>query len=105
MTLFSEFKHNITVKKLISDGDRILIAVSGGVDSMVLLDMLSRLRKDNKLQLSAIHVQHHLRSDAEEDAFLVKSFCEENEINFHRIDLNPELKLKKLSIGLIPKYP
>ena len=98
MTLFSEFKNNIISKDLISDEDRILIAVSGGVDSMVLLDMLSRLRKDNKLQLSAIHVQHHLRSDAEEDAFLVKSFCEENEINFHRVDLNPELKLKNQSI-------
>jgi len=98
MTFYSEFKQNISAKTLISNGDHILIAVSGGMDSMVLLDILSRFRKDKKMKLSAIHVQHHLRADADEDACLVKSYCDENLIDYYRVDLNPKSRLKNQSI-------
>ena len=79
MTFNTEFKQHISTNNLIGNGTHVLVAVSGGVDSMVLLHLLSGLRREKKLQLSAIHVQHHLRTDAEEDAHLVKSFCDEND--------------------------
>lgn len=98
MSLSTEFKQHISAHNLIGDGTHVLVAVSGGVDSMVLLHLLSGLRHEKKLQLSAIHVQHHLRPDAEEDAILVKSFCDENEIDFYRVDLDPESRTKDQSV-------
>ncbi len=98
MSLNTEFKKHISAHNLIGDETHALIAVSGGVDSMVLLHLLLGLRQEKKLKLSAIHVQHHLRSDAEEDAILVKSFCGENEIDYYRVDLDPKSRPKDQSV-------
>ena len=48
-------------------GDRLLVAVSGGVDSMVLLDVLDRLRGDIDFQLHLAHLDHALRSESPTD--------------------------------------
>ncbi len=48
-------------------GDRLLVAVSGGVDSMVLLDVLDRLRGDMDLQLHLAHLDHALRRESSAD--------------------------------------
>ena len=48
---------------------RYVVAVSGGVDSMVLLDILS---KQPKLELTVAHLDHGIRDDSSEDAELVK---------------------------------
>jgi tRNA(Ile)-lysidine synthase len=45
-------------------GERVLVAVSGGVDSMVLLDVLARLRDRLDLRLHVAHVHHGLRGRA-----------------------------------------
>ncbi len=56
--------------RLIRPGDRLLVAVSGGADSMVLLDLLVRERPALGLTLGVAHVHHGLRgaeSDADEE--------------------------------------
>lgn len=98
MSFFNQFKEHIHEAKLITAGDHILVAVSGGVDSMVLTHVLAELRSEFELKLSAVHIQHHLRADAEEDARLVKSFCEKAAIGFYRVDLDPETRTKKQSV-------
>ena len=45
-------------------GRRVAVGLSGGVDSVVLLDVLGRLRNDLRLALSAIHVNHQLSAHA-----------------------------------------
>lgn len=45
-------------------GDRLLLALSGGVDSVVLLDVLDRLRGPFEFALSALHVNHGLSRNA-----------------------------------------
>jgi tRNA(Ile)-lysidine synthase len=53
-------------------GERLLVAVSGGPDSMVLLDLVSRLRERLGLSLLVAHVHHGLRGGAaDRDAALV----------------------------------
>lgn len=67
--------------------DRYLVAVSGGVDSMALLDMVHRAGLD----AVAVHVNYHLRgADSDADAALVQSYCDTRKIpcRVHDIELN-----------------
>src|SRR3972149_4551070 len=41
----------------------IVLAVSGGVDSMVMMHLFNSIRKTWDLRLSVVHVNHHLRGD------------------------------------------
>ncbi|HJP33135.1 MAG TPA: tRNA lysidine(34) synthetase TilS [Candidatus Latescibacteria bacterium] len=56
-------------------GDGIVVAVSGGVDSVVLLDILSRLAEAMELSLHVVHLDHGLRQDSPEDAAFVKALA------------------------------
>ena len=59
----------VNKQRLLSRGQKILVAVSGGVDSMVLLHALHSLAKQNRWKLSVAHFNHRLRgraSDADE---------------------------------------
>jgi tRNA(Ile)-lysidine synthase len=49
---------------MVFGGEQVLIAVSGGVDSMVLLDMMARLAPTMRLQLGVAHFDHRLRGEA-----------------------------------------
>ncbi|HEX4263531.1 MAG TPA: tRNA lysidine(34) synthetase TilS [Verrucomicrobiae bacterium] len=60
---------SVHTRKLFRRGQKILIAVSGGVDSMVLLHLLHELSQKNKWRLTVAHLNHQLRgssSDADE---------------------------------------
>jgi tRNA(Ile)-lysidine synthase len=74
-------------------GARVVVAVSGGADSLALLAALAALapRRRFRLQLVVAHVQHHLRPDeeAEGDAALVRARAEALGLRFRRADLDP----------------
>jgi tRNA(Ile)-lysidine synthase len=57
-------------------GRRVAVGLSGGVDSVVLLDMLGRLRKDLRLALSAVHVNHQISAHAQEWEAFCKALCQ-----------------------------
>jgi tRNA(Ile)-lysidine synthase len=57
--------------------DLYFIAVSGGVDSMLLLELIFQ----EKLPIHVLHVNYHLREfESDEDEHLVRNFCESNKI-------------------------
>ena len=61
---------------LISKGDSIVCAVSGGADSMALLWALYLLKEEWDLDLSAAHFNHHLRgAESDRDELFVRDFC------------------------------
>jgi len=67
--LLEKIDETIRTRGLLRRGQKILIAVSGGVDSMVLLRVLQALSKKNKWQITVAHLNHQLRgrnSDADE---------------------------------------
>ncbi|MGH7236280.1 MAG: tRNA lysidine(34) synthetase TilS [Nitrospiraceae bacterium] len=64
-------------KGLLRPGDRVLVAISGGPDSVALLSVLAALAPSWDLTLQAVHVNHGLRgSESDEDASFVAGLCD-----------------------------
>lgn len=62
---------------LIAPGDRVICAVSGGADSLALLWAMYLLKEEWKLDLAAVHFNHHLQpEEPDEDEQFVRDFCE-----------------------------
>ncbi|WP_338779288.1 tRNA lysidine(34) synthetase TilS [Metabacillus sp. FJAT-52054] len=69
--------------KLIEPSSTILAGVSGGPDSLSLLHMLLRIRKEWELNLVVLHVDHMFRGkESEEEMEFVRSFCREHDVPF-----------------------
>lgn len=86
--------------KLINSGDRILVALSGGPDSICLLNILFELKKELNIEIGAAHINHLLRGeDAFKDEEYVIKICEEIGIPCFvtRVDINNYSKEHKLS--------
>lgn len=68
-----------TIQKynLIQEGDKIVIGVSGGPDSMCLLDILYCLKNELNIELAVCHINHMIRKEAEEETKYVEAYCEE----------------------------
>ncbi|GCF95817.1 tRNA(Ile)-lysidine synthase [Enterococcus florum] len=59
-----------------------LAAVSGGVDSMVLLTLLEKLKKRWGFQFAVAHVNHRLREASEEEAAFLKAYCQDRQLPY-----------------------
>ncbi len=75
----------------IKTGQHLLVAVSGGADSVALLRILALLapRRRWQLQLTVAHVQHHLRDEAQHDAHFVEQLAHSLHLPYLRRDLDP----------------
>jgi tRNA(Ile)-lysidine synthase len=74
--------------------DRLLVAVSGGPDSVSLLHLLCEFKNEWDLHLEVAHLQHGIRGDAaQQDAMFVERLAEELKLPFHmrEVDL-PRLR-------------
>lgn len=71
-----------TIKKynLISKNDKIVLAVSGGPDSIAMLHIFINLRKEYNLKLNVAHINHLIRENAKLDEEFVKEFCKKNDV-------------------------
>lgn len=82
--------------KVIEVNSTIVIACSGGPDSMCLLNLLISIGSKKELNLIVAHVNHKIRKESDDEALLVKKFCEENGVIFEYKELN-EYKNEKFS--------
>lgn len=89
-------------RNLISENDKILIAFSGGPDSMFLYYILKTLQKEYNLKISLIYINHNLRDDVDNDIKIVTKFAKENGIKLYikNIDVKKYAKENKKSIEL-----
>lgn len=71
------FKKTVKKYNLIKKGDRILIGLSGGADSVCLALLLREIKEEYDLTLSAVHINHLLRGEeADRDMNFCIDFCE-----------------------------
>lgn len=74
--LYPFFRETLSEEGLLTPPARVLVAVSGGIDSVVLLHLLKRLAEEIPLHLVAAHFNHQLRgADADADEHLVRELC------------------------------
>ena len=98
--LFDVFRNTIKTHGLLDDGGGVLIALSGGSDSVVMLHLFSRLREESGIRLEAVHINHMIRKTAGRDEAFCAALCEKYDIPLHirRIDV-PALS-KERGMGL-----
>ena len=58
------------------------VALSGGADSLVLLNELIKLKKENNFNLIAIHINHNVQKDSKKWKTICENICKKNEIKF-----------------------
>ena len=98
--MINEVLKNIQKNNMISYGDKVIVAVSGGPDSMCLLSLLVSLKDKYNLKLYAAHLNHLIRGEeAYDDENYVKDFCLKNNIEFYvkRVKIIEMAKMKGVS--------
>ncbi len=94
-------KETLKRHHLVLSGDRILVGLSGGADSVCLIDCLLALSEELNISVSAAHVNHGLRGqDADEDEAFVRKFCQERKVSLfvHRADVRALAKDMKTGL-------
>ena len=87
---------------LIKKNEKILIAFSGGPDSVFLYNLLNFLKEEYFLEISLTYINHNLRKDVEDDLKFVKNFSEENDVPLYveSVDVRKYATENKKSIEL-----
>lgn len=95
-----------TIKKhsMIENGEKVVLAVSGGPDSICMLDILNDIKNDETIDINfeivVAHVNHMIRKEAEEDEKYVKKYCEEKQIEFYSKSIDVQKMANNNKIGL-----
>lgn len=107
-----------TIKQynLLEKGDKVVLGVSGGPDSMCMLDILMKLKNqyiNNNIEkncqrnpepvanfeIIVAHVNHMIREEASEDETYVRNYCEKNNIEFYSKSIDVEKIANNNKIG------
>ena len=99
--LEEKFYRHCLEENFFSPGDRILLAVSGGMDSMVLCHLMNGLKDHLKIEFAIAHINHSLRGKAsDKDATFVKKYAANNtQLCFlKKVDVAGEAARTKMSI-------
>ena len=84
------------VLKQIKHGDNIVVGVSGGADSMVLLNLLVEAKHSTAFNMHVVHVEHGIRGqESLRDAAFVENFCQKKNISYEIVSLDIPSLAKK----------
>ncbi len=85
---------------LIKNGDKILVAFSGGPDSVFLLYFLKKFSKKFGIQIAAFHLNHSLRKSADKEQKFCEKFCKSFSIPFYTLkaDVKTYADQNKISV-------
>lgn len=93
----NKIKSILEAQPLLEPGDRILVAVSGGMDSMCLISVLHALN----LEIVAGHVNFKLREEESDlDEILVRSYCASLGLTVHSVSFDTRAQAEKSKQGI-----
>ena len=100
-TLPRKFSEHLADLSVLSRGDRVLIALSGGKDSVALASLLNACADRFGISLRACHVNHGIRGEeADRDEAFCEAFCRERSIPFSRCRADVPAFCEKEGMGL-----
>ena len=67
--------------------DTVVVAVSGGPDSMTLLHLLLKLKEEKDINIVCAHVHHNIRVESDQEKEFVESYCKEHQIIFEYLKI------------------
>jgi tRNA(Ile)-lysidine synthase len=100
MKLIKQIRSTNGKYRLFENNDRLLLALSGGPDSVALLHLMGMLADDHGLTIAAAHLNHQLRRDADADQRFCRELCRVHGYKFHsrKIDIKARAKRQKTGI-------
>lgn len=107
--MLRKVKDFIMQENMIKPDDALIVAVSGGPDSMALLHLLLLLKEEMNLRLVVAHLNHQLRPEADQEEEMVKKSCQQWQLPFYsrRVDVEKLAAQEKRSLedmGRICRY-
>lgn len=107
--IINSVKNNIVNNNLIKKNDKVIVAVSGGPDSMCLLDCLYKLKEELEFEIIVAHVNHGIREESEQEKIYVEDYCKKRNIpfNYLKVDvptLSKEQKISEETCGRNVRY-
>lgn len=100
-TVLKKVKNLISEKGMLLSGDKVLVAFSGGADSVVMTHALLILSEEMGFTVCAAHLNHSLRGEESDyDELFVRSFCESRGIDLtvEKVDIAALSQLSKEGI-------
>ncbi|MDF2906462.1 MAG: hypothetical protein K0R34_1783 [Herbinix sp.] len=91
--MIRNIKAYVEQNNLLNKGDRIVVGVSGGADSICLLHVLKQLSAEYELFLIIVHINHGIRGEeADQDELFVKNLCHQEGLEYRCLEFDvPEL--------------
>lgn len=95
--------------ELLEKNDKVLVAFSGGPDSVFLFHCLNTLREEYNLKIELVYVNHNLREDVYKDIEFVKLFSKKHNLTYYIKDINvkeiaDERKISEEEAGREERY-
>jgi len=96
-----KFRDQLAAGCALAPGSHVLMAVSGGADSVAMLCLFASVREELSLSLSCAHVEHGIRGgDSLADCAFVRALCEKKRIPFYTCSVDAPAYAKENGCGL-----
>ena len=82
-----DFAYNYLINELCISGN-VVLACSGGPDSMALLSLLLDVKKSRNINIIVAHVNHNVRVESDDEAIFVRDFCESHDVKFEYMKID-----------------
>ena len=98
--MFKKVLETITKYNLIESGDKIVLGVSGGPDSICMLEILNSLKNELNFEIVVAHINHGLRENATIDEQYVENYCKKLNVEYYVLRVKLKEYAKENKFGL-----
>ena len=85
----------VFLKSLLKNNDTVVVGLSGGADSMCLLNILTNLGIN--LDIICAHINHNIRKESDDELLFIKEYCKNHNIKLETTKFNKKSEYKDYS--------